>query len=255
MRTPPTPEETARRRSTNKKVALGCLLPIGLLMLLVIVIGVTTDSSENDDKAAADAPSYKVVDQDPSGNKRNVVVEVGSTNSLRAVFDDVTKGLTEEAGYYVMINCSTGGTEDVDNRLANGQYANGRMGAATTGLDEGKSEFSVNKDRVCPVDPKDAARQQADREAAAKAAGIPPVPTGAERQELLDALAQAAPDTVTYEDKAIDAARNQCSAINGGSNRLDWLASQRFTYKDVTTTEAQGKKINDALKASGFCTV
>lgn len=96
---------------------------------------------------------------------------------------------------------------------------------------------------------------QAAKDAAAKAAGIPPKPTGADRQELLDALAAAAPDVVTYEDKAIDAARNQCSAINGGSQRLDWSAAQRFTYKDVVTTEAQGKKINDALKASGFCKV
>jgi hypothetical protein len=88
-----------------------------------------------------------------------------------------------------------------------------------------------------------------------KTAGIPPKPTGQERQDLLDALAAAAPDVVRDEDKAIDAARNQCSAINGGAQRLDWSAAQRFTYKDVFTTEAQGKKINDALKASGFCKV
>ncbi|OQR65970.1 hypothetical protein B6E66_01250 [Streptomyces maremycinicus] len=85
--------------------------------------------------------------------------------------------------------------------------------------------------------------------------GIPSKPTGARRQALLDALAGAAPDVVKYEDKAIDAARNQCGAINGGAQKLDYFASQRFTYKDVTTTEAQGAKINAALKASGFCTV
>lgn len=85
------------------------------------------------------------------------------------------------------------------------------------------------------------------------AAGIPEEPTGADRQALLEALAKAAPDVVRYEGKAIDAARNQCSAINNGAKRLDWAASQRFTYKDVTTTEAQGKAINDALEASGFC--
>ena len=44
-------------------------------------------------------------------------------------------------------------------------------------------------------------------------------------------------------------------AINGGAQKLDYFASQRFSYKDVTTTEAQGKAINDALKASGFCKV
>ncbi|MDX3634319.1 hypothetical protein PV728_29460 [Streptomyces europaeiscabiei] len=99
------------------------------------------------------------------------------------------------------------------------------------------------------------ADRQEEKADAGKAAGIPPKPTGKERQALLDALAAAAPDVVRYEDKAIDAARNQCSAINGGAQRLNWSAAQRFTYKDVVTTEAQGKKINAALKDSGFCKV
>jgi hypothetical protein len=94
-----------------------------------------------------------------------------------------------------------------------------------------------------------------DVSAAAKAAGIPPKPTGAKRAQLLRALAAANPDIVKYEDKAIDAARNQCSAINSGSAKADWSASQRFTYKDVTTSEAQGKQINEALKGLGFCKV
>jgi hypothetical protein len=90
---------------------------------------------------------------------------------------------------------------------------------------------------------------------ALKKAGIPPVPTGQKRADLLAAIKAAAPDTVKYEDKAIDAARNQCSAINGGAQKLDWSASQRFSYKDVTTTEEQGKAINKALTDSGFCKV
>ncbi len=94
-----------------------------------------------------------------------------------------------------------------------------------------------------------------DYSAAEKAAGIPPEPTGAKRVELLRALGAANADIVKYEDKAIDAARNQCSAINGGGSKADWAASQRFTYKDVTTTEAQGKQINEALKGLGFCKV
>ncbi|MFJ4005038.1 hypothetical protein ACIPWL_16525 [Streptomyces sp. NPDC090023] len=92
-----------------------------------------------------------------------------------------------------------------------------------------------------------------DRSADSQATGIPPKPTGAKRAELLRALAAANPDIVKYEDKAIDAARNQCSAINGGAHKLEWSASQRFSYKDVTTTEAQGRQINEALKGLGFC--
>ncbi|WP_326782768.1 hypothetical protein [Streptomyces sp. NBC_00151] len=100
-----------------------------------------------------------------------------------------------------------------------------------------------------------AATPSVDHSAAEKAAGLPPVPTGADRAALLRALKAANPDTVRYEDKAIDGARNQCMAINGGAQKLDWAASQRFTYKDVATTEAQGKQINEALKGLGFCKV
>ncbi|MCG0062251.1 hypothetical protein L0F81_02930 [Streptomyces tricolor] len=103
--------------------------------------------------------------------------------------------------------------------------------------------------------PKASKTPSPDWSAAEQAAGIPPKPTGATREELLRALAAANPDIVKYEDKAIDAARNQCSAINGGSSKADWSAAQRFTYKDVTTTEAQGKQINEALKGLGFCKV
>ncbi|MEU6222254.1 hypothetical protein [Streptomyces sp. NPDC047042] len=96
---------------------------------------------------------------------------------------------------------------------------------------------------------------QEQKDEALAAAGIPKEPTGADRQALLDTLAAVAPNVVKYEDKAVDAARNQCSALTGGAGKLDWLASQRFTYKDVTTTEAQGAKLNAALKKSGFCKV
>ncbi|MCC9712060.1 hypothetical protein E4N62_46765 [Streptomyces sp. MNU76] len=252
----PQPPRPPKKTRPAALVGIGCL---GIVFMATVVSALTSltggDSNDKSDKAAAKAPRYEIVEQDTSGNKRNVVVEVDSTKSLKAVFDDVTGKLTEEAGYYVVINCSTGGTDDVDNRLANGQKAVGSMGAATTGLEDGDTEFSTNPDRTCPVDPADEAKEEADRDAAAKAAGLPPEPTGAKRQELLDAIEAVNPDAVRHEDKAVDAARNQCSAINGEANRLDWLAAQRFTYKDVTTTEAQGKQINAALKRIGFCDV
>lgn len=90
---------------------------------------------------------------------------------------------------------------------------------------------------------------------AEKTYGIPTVPTGARRAELLGALAAVNKDIVKYEDKAIEAARNQCSALNGDSAEAAQAAAQRFTYKDVTTTEAQGAKIDTALKDLEFCEV
>jgi hypothetical protein len=132
--------------------------------------------------------------------------------------------------------------------------------ALLAACDDGTSKDSGKSANNKPAASKPAATAekeltQKQKDQAAKAAGIPPKPTGAERAQLLRALAAANPDTVRYEDKAIDAARNQCSAINGGGQKLDWSASQRFTYKDVTTTEAQGKQINEALKGLGFCKV
>ncbi|MFB6787681.1 hypothetical protein ACFCWT_13495 [Streptomyces olivaceus] len=111
---------------------------------------------------------------------------------------------------------------------------------------------SSSSDETTDAKPK-ATATPSDR--APEKSSIPPRPTGEKRQQLLDALAAAAPDVVRYEDKAIDAARNQCSAFGEGVKRPDWLASQRFTYKDVTTSEEQGKALNDALKSSGFCNV
>ncbi|MFJ5270893.1 hypothetical protein [Streptomyces sp. NPDC088358] len=133
--------------------------------------------------------------------------------------------------------------------------------AALTACDDGNSRADSKPDKAstAPSKPVTTAAAtpsvDADTDALAKATGIPPRPTGAARARLLRALAAAAPAASRYEDKAIDAARNQCSAINGGAQRLDHLASQRFTYKDATTTEAQGKQINQALKATGFCVV
>ncbi|WP_228120217.1 hypothetical protein [Streptomyces fagopyri] len=129
--------------------------------------------------------------------------------------------------------------------------------AALTACDDGTSKADGKPDKASTVASKQAtaAAATSSADALAKATGIPPRPTGAARARLLRALAAAAPAAARYEDKVIDAARNQCSAINGGAQRLDHLASQRFTYKDATTTEAEGKQINQALKNTGFCIV
>jgi membrane-bound lytic murein transglycosylase B len=116
--------------------------------------------------------------------------------------------------------------------------------------DDSSTTAADTKPSAAPSEISDEERQKIGEEI-----GTPAEPTGAKRQELLDAIAEINPDAVRYEDKAIDASRNQCFAINGKGRKLDWTASQRFTYKDVTTTEAQGKQINAALKRIGFCDV
>ncbi|MBV2355468.1 hypothetical protein KUM39_14005 [Streptomyces sp. J2-1] len=112
------------------------------------------------------------------------------------------------------------------------------------------SAASSTPDNARPADGK-----AAPGHSAAKAAGIPPEPSGPKRARLLHDLSAVSPNIVKYEDKAVAAARNQCSSINGGGARLDHTAAQRFSYKDVKTTEAQGRQINQALRSSGFCKV
>ena len=120
------------------------------LIAAALLATLTACGGSADDKPATPPPAYKIVKQDTEGNARTVVVEVDSTDGLEAVFDDVAKKLTEEAGWFVQINCSSGNTEHVDNRLANGKKAVGNMGAARTGLDDGATEFEPNEGRSCP---------------------------------------------------------------------------------------------------------
>lgn len=79
-------------------------------------------------------------------------------------------------------------------------------------------------------------------------AGIPAEPEGAKREALLAALKVIDPALVADEEKAIDAARNQCSSLNGGADNVDSSAAQRFSAGDVQLDETQGKLINEALK-------
>lgn len=193
----------------------------------------TACSSSDEPKATADVPEYKITSQDPSGNQRDITIEVDHTTDLRAVFNDATGKLDDEAGYYVMINCSTGGTKSEDNRLANGRHAIGRLGMATTGLKDRESEFSVNEGRTCPVSPADQAKQDAAREKAREAAGLPPSPAPQPRKAFIDGLNAVDPDIVHgKDDKAISRGITQCQSIKSSPDdrdKLISLANRRFT--------------------------
>ncbi|MDX3094332.1 hypothetical protein PV703_24735 [Streptomyces sp. ME01-24h] len=96
---------------------------------------------------------------------------------------------------------------------------------------------------------------QAEQGEGLVSAGIPAAPTGAERAALIAALQAINPDFAKDPDKAVDAARNQCAAVNSNSPQADAEAAQRFTYHGNALTDAQGKAINDALKRLDFCAV
>lgn len=133
-----------------KRTIPALLLSATALVALTACGGAETSTSSKSG-AAPKVPAYKITHQDSDGQQRRVTVEVTSAKNLRAVFNDVAGRLKDDAGYFVEINCATGGTGSSDNRLANGKKAVGRMGAASTGLDDGKSEFEQQQDVTCPA--------------------------------------------------------------------------------------------------------
>lgn len=119
--------------------------------LLLALTGCTGSDKPADTKPAPSVPPYEIIESEDSGNQRTTIVEVGSTEGLEAIFNDVAAKLTEEAGHIVLINCNVGGTDTWEPRLANGKKAVGRMGMATTGLEDGETKFEPVKDAKCPA--------------------------------------------------------------------------------------------------------
>lgn len=95
-----------------------------------------------------------------------------------------------------------------------------------------------------------AASDAADGSAAAEAAGIPPEPDGDLRSAVLQAVQDVNGELIHDEDKAIDAARNQCAALDGGAENPDHAAAQRFSYDGVTLTDDDGRHLNVGLRST-----
>lgn len=128
---------------TSKKIQKRVAMIFAPLAILLLSLTLWATSANH-------VPDYTITKQDNSGNQRVIVVEVNSTKDLKSVFDDVTSKQKEDAGYLVQINCSTGETKTTVDRLANGTYAKGAIGAATTGLKGGSKNFSTNPKATCP---------------------------------------------------------------------------------------------------------
>jgi hypothetical protein len=84
----------------------------------------------------------------------------------------------------------------------------------------------------------------------AAAGGIPPKPDAATQRLLLAAVESVDPALADDPDKTVDAARNQCQSLNGGAADPDHLAAERFGNDAHPLTDAQGKALNVALRAT-----
>lgn len=171
-------------------------------------------------------PSYSLV----SETDRRIVVAVDVLppgDGLRRIFDTIRSDSGRaDGGYFVEINCSTGGTAAVDNRLANGKFAVGRLGAAQVGLPAGGHEFAAVEGRTCP---------------AASTPTHSPAPAPG-RQTYLDQLRLIDPGLVVREDRAISRAENTCLDIFEGKTG-DQLV------RDVVTRLSGGGTTIDTTQA------
>ncbi|WP_328561844.1 hypothetical protein [Streptomyces coelicoflavus] len=84
--------------------------------------------------------------------------------------------------------------------------------------------------------------------AAERAAVTPAEPTGAERDAVLAAVFDVNAKLTADEDKAIDAARNQCASLDGGATNPDHTAALRFSYDGITLTDDDGAHLNIGLR-------
>ncbi|MDA0250712.1 MAG: hypothetical protein O3A42_07115 [Actinobacteria bacterium] len=128
------------------------------VVIAAVGCGGTQDAAPERQKATATmpstesaAPSYRLEVRDeryldvfvdqlyPAADLQGIVAE------LQGQFAD------RQGGYFVQINCSTGGTSGADNRLANAKFAVGSVGAASTGLPAGERSFKAVDGAQCPV--------------------------------------------------------------------------------------------------------
>ncbi|MFE2996841.1 hypothetical protein ACFXG4_17715 [Nocardia sp. NPDC059246] len=104
------PVDMVRRRKINTVVvsATGAILSVIALIVIVGAVG-------GDKKSAPDYPLSH--ERDVSG----AVVTFDAEDDLHAVFGDIVEKNEDlpDGGYFVEINCATGGSAAADNRLAN----------------------------------------------------------------------------------------------------------------------------------------
>lgn len=156
--------------------------------------------------AAVRAIPFTITEQPPTGQDgtiRITVDEVPSVEQARMLLDGLQEVFTTDGGYFVQINCSTGGTPTSDNRLANGKFAIGAIGAARTGLTAGTGTVELVDNPVCPAI---AATPEAAPEPAAEdfTAQLLAANTDAPWSDYLTSATLDAPDHATIQTSIID---------------------------------------------------
>lgn len=138
--------------SVNKVLLLGAVLSVTIVG--ACATEPSTDAAAPSDVSTAAAPAYRLQIGKKPSSLEVYVSKMPTYGEAQAIIADLQRKFEDkDDGYFVSINCSEGGTRDVDNRLGNGKFAIGAIGAARTGLDEGQYEVALVDGAKCPPDP------------------------------------------------------------------------------------------------------
>lgn len=129
--------------------AVGTIQPMHRGLTVSVVSAILTACAAPTTGAAP--PPYRLESGGRPTDLRVVVDRLYPTEEMTAIIADLQhKHARQDDGYFVRINCSTGGTQSVDNRLANGKFAVGAIGALRTGTKEGAHELEMVPGAQCP---------------------------------------------------------------------------------------------------------
>ncbi|WP_018223883.1 hypothetical protein [Salinispora pacifica] len=225
-----------KRKPSTAVVVLSAVAGALTLVLFAGLIGGLLFS--DDDTELESPPAYTAVSQEGG----DIVVEVDqvlTADQVEAIGVDLRSKQTRETSYHVSINCSTGGSETSDNRLANVRFGIGTLGKARTGLDDGQFDVQMNQDRTCP----------ASAPPAVNATGLP-MPDKESWDAYIAALKEIDPAIVGTKDERtlISRGRSQCGSVKqwpDDQSKLVELTNLRFTAPGYSEGfgEAKAEKI------------
>lgn len=162
------------------------------------------------------APPYTVATEGKPGRLIVTVDQLYTVDQMAQIIQDLQGKYTREDGYYVQINCSRGGTSSVDNRLANGKFAVGPIGAVRTGLESGQYELTPVAGAKCPPD------------------ALPAASTGPSAEKVVDAFSAAGLPVRNPRD-------------NSNSNCQDLRCAQLITTDDVSVYQFADRAAADRM--------
>ncbi|MBX7431128.1 hypothetical protein JDV09_03235 [Mycobacterium sp. Y57] len=188
---------------------------VGVVMVAAVLLGGCGTPQGGDGRSSPSstgiaAPPYRV-ERSAQDTLRVFVDQLYSPSELDSIVAELQQQYADQPdGYFVQINCSTGGTESSDNRLANARFAVGAIGAARLGLADGAREFKPLTGVKCPTDPPGPLPQAAPGAVTAQqvvdafiAAGLPATDPRDNTNNMCDSVSVPCVQLITTDDVSV----------------------------------------------------